>query len=896
MRFNRRKRLPLPDLTPMILAIASVLSLFPGAMAAELSLVEQAEYLNARGHTQAAVAAASAALEANPDDLRAHEFYVAATSRLGQKGRSLEPTYRAWHNQTPTPAASYGLALAIHATATRRSMEMSEAPCAEVDALLSSMPESAAFEAQWARWKISTACGWEPKPIVDAVAELDDPRARALYTYDQNVRAELGEMARVEKRLVRSMASYLARNSSRRSRARLKALAAAVEPFHDSDHPLELEALHTVLQATEDPRVDAVREKLEAMDAALLATWTRAPDPSRARGPSTDAADKATKSIIWEAGCQPTHTAALEGLDAIADELPADGPMRALWQQKRADHLQALGRADEAYAARWSAAEHNPKNPSLIEEWGTLAVERSEDLDALLVAIDQLGPYPGAFGFKPSGWDTYATWMETEQLRALEWDLLRGRALLGVGRHDEAVDLLSRAAILHPGSLATAHLGLALLAADEPQQAFAHLARVALPLDEPQLTARVEAALAELYPAWGGSHPQGQAGYLAQLQAELDRGLEATERPTHERIGEPLPVPSVKPLGPETDPPPSTGDLLPDEVYAAHRSAAEQDPTNPTRIQDWGMLAVERGEDLDAVLVAIDQLGPYPGAFGFQPSGGDTYATWVETQQLRALEWDLLRGRALLGAGRQDEGIAVLNQAAILHPGSRATVDLGLALLAADEPHQAFAHLARVALPLDDPQLTSRVEAALAELYPAWGTWHPQGQAGYLAQRQAELDRGVEATFPDTHELVGAPLPVTSVKRLGPGRDLAFPASGHITVVNVWASWCGPCVAKLPKMQSIAKTYAERGVMVYGLSVDNKRTDVLEFFEGASLPEYPLGLLGPEGFDLLALDSIPAVFLVGTDGRVVDVIRGFSRNDTRLEAALDSLLLASEAP
>lgn len=57
-----------------------------------------------------------------------------------------------------------------------------------------------------------------------------------------------------------------------------------------------------------------------------------------------------------------------------------------------------------------------------------------------------------------------------------------------------------------------------------------------------------------------------------------------------------------------------------------------------------------------------------------------------------------------------------------------------------------------------------------------------------------------------------------------------------------------------------------------------------------------LGLLGPEGLDLLALDSVPAVFVVGADGRVVDVIRGFWRNDTRLEAALDSLLLASETP
>ena len=85
------------------------------------------------------------------------------------------------------------------------------------------------------------------------------------------------------------------------------------------------------------------------------------------------------------------------------------------------------------------------------------------------------------------------------------------------------------------------------------------------------------------------------------------------------------------------------------------------------------------------------------------------------------------------------------------------------------------------------------------------------------------------------------------------------------------------------------------GVVVYGLSVDKSRTEVLEFFEGASLPDYRLGLLSPKGTNILEISGIPTVFVVDADGRVVTVIRGFWRDDTRLEDALESLLASPAA-
>ncbi|HEY5962270.1 MAG TPA: TlpA disulfide reductase family protein [Polyangiaceae bacterium] len=48
---------------------------------------------------------------------------------------------------------------------------------------------------------------------------------------------------------------------------------------------------------------------------------------------------------------------------------------------------------------------------------------------------------------------------------------------------------------------------------------------------------------------------------------------------------------------------------------------------------------------------------------------------------------------------------------------------------------------------------------------------------------------------------------------------------GKGVVLNVWASWCGPCEEELPMLQNMAKSYASRGITVLPLSVDDPETE-----------------------------------------------------------------------
>lgn len=43
---------------------------------------------------------------------------------------------------------------------------------------------------------------------------------------------------------------------------------------------------------------------------------------------------------------------------------------------------------------------------------------------------------------------------------------------------------------------------------------------------------------------------------------------------------------------------------------------------------------------------------------------------------------------------------------------------------------------------------------------------------------------------------------------------------GHVTVVDFWATWCGPCAMEIPHLEAVYKEYKGKGVRMIGMSMD----------------------------------------------------------------------------
>ena len=74
----------------------------------------------------------------------------------------------------------------------------------------------------------------------------------------------------------------------------------------------------------------------------------------------------------------------------------------------------------------------------------------------------------------------------------------------------------------------------------------------------------------------------------------------------------------------------------------------------------------------------------------------------------------------------------------------------------------------------------------------------------------------------DTLMEAGCPVPFEDEVTLIDGRKFSFPkdVKGKITVIDFWATWCGPCKGSLPHIKAIHEKYKDRGVMVIGLCCD----------------------------------------------------------------------------
>ena len=103
--------------------------------------------------------------------------------------------------------------------------------------------------------------------------------------------------------------------------------------------------------------------------------------------------------------------------------------------------------------------------------------------------------------------------------------------------------------------------------------------------------------------------------------------------------------------------------------------------------------------------------------------------------------------------------------------------------------------------------------------------------------------------------------------------------SGKVTIVVFWATWCPLCVEEIPILNKLQERYSSRGVTVIGASVDEDAEEVVPKFQKKNNMRYPIVVASEEMQDAFGgIDSLPAAFIVGPNGRVAEQFIGLTES------------------
>ena len=125
-----------------------------------------------------------------------------------------------------------------------------------------------------------------------------------------------------------------------------------------------------------------------------------------------------------------------------------------------------------------------------------------------------------------------------------------------------------------------------------------------------------------------------------------------------------------------------------------------------------------------------------------------------------------------------------------------------------------------------------------------------------------------------------------------------FYGNGNYLLLNMWATWCAPCVLELPSLGGLKKTYEGKGLEVLSLSIDHARDlkEIETFLQTRGIGPFALYLDDERAVrSVMPARGIPTSYLISPDGLVLYIFEGDTDwTGAPAKAFFDALLAAKE--
>lgn len=91
---------------------------------------------------------------------------------------------------------------------------------------------------------------------------------------------------------------------------------------------------------------------------------------------------------------------------------------------------------------------------------------------------------------------------------------------------------------------------------------------------------------------------------------------------------------------------------------------------------------------------------------------------------------------------------------------------------------------------------------------------------------------------------------------------------GKVVILDFWATWCDPCREEIPHFVDLQKQYANQGLQIIGVSMDDGPEPVRDFYEHFRM-NYPVVMGNAKIGELYGgILGLPIAYVIGRDGRI----------------------------